>query len=380
MECYSNLLHECTHSTAPHLHRDTGGRFGDAKYAKEELVAELSAALVGNALGFDKRILDNNAAYVDGWLDALSQEPQFIISVMSDVGKASNLIMEKVDEQLLSLGQEPLLQKNRTDAPQEQQSVSVSLDAVCEGKASKAMPPSTPGQEPVSRSSSEEPKVFYQHLGFVADTPWNRKTFEELDKNRTFLEYAQKIDHLKEPDLGKVFSELNSWYHNDYKHENLLQQDDRHAATLLVSGGASGSLHPGQMMDYVFYRKFTEQELRDAVLKSEECPKNLDPAINDWYKQLWSEKQQEARKADTLQPLVITEGSVFKKRDGTYAVRAFYEGQSLGVKPLGREAAEQYLAMKDGPLKDKTLHAILDAKYTLDASHLGQDRKDGLKR
>ena len=219
MEYYSNLLHECSHSTAPHVHRETGGRFGDAKYAKEELVAELSAALVGNAIGFDKRILDNNAAYVDGWLDALREEPQFIISVMADVSKASNLIMEKVDEQLLSLGEEPLLQKDRKDAPNEQLSVSDKKD---DEKAAKAMP------------------------------------------------------------------------------------------------------------------------------------------VND-----------------TLQPLDITDGSIFKKRDGTYAVRAFYEGQSLGVKPLSKESAEQYLAMKDGPLKDKALKAILSAKYTLDGDSLGMDRKSG---
>lgn len=113
MEFYSSLLHEATHSTNKVLHRDVGRKFGDAKYAKEELVAELSAAMVGDALGFDKRILDNNAAYVDSWLDALNKEPQFIVSVMSEVGKASNLIMQKVDEQLMSLGQEPLLDTNR---------------------------------------------------------------------------------------------------------------------------------------------------------------------------------------------------------------------------------------------------------------------------
>ena len=33
--------------------------------------------------------------------------------------------------------------------------------------------------------------------------------------------------------------------------------------------------------------------------------------------------------------------------------------------------------MKDSPLKDKTLKAILSAKYTLDGDSLGMDRKSG---
>ena len=65
MEYYSSALHEMTHSTgtANRLNREKGTKFGDAKYAKEEMVAELTAAMVGNALGFDKRILNNNACY-----------------------------------------------------------------------------------------------------------------------------------------------------------------------------------------------------------------------------------------------------------------------------------------------------------------------------
>ena len=46
MEYYSTMLHEMTHSTmtADRLNREMGGKFGDPKYAKEELVAELTAA------------------------------------------------------------------------------------------------------------------------------------------------------------------------------------------------------------------------------------------------------------------------------------------------------------------------------------------------
>ena len=114
MEYYSSALHEMTHSigTASRLNRDKGAKFGDAKYAKEELVAELTAAMVGNTLGFDKRILNNNAAYMDGWINALREEPKFIVSVMADVNKASKMILEKIDEQKIALGERPILSSN----------------------------------------------------------------------------------------------------------------------------------------------------------------------------------------------------------------------------------------------------------------------------
>jgi hypothetical protein len=56
-------------------------------------------------LGFDKRILNNNAAYMDGWINALREEPKFIVSVMADVNKASKMILEKIDEQKIALGE-----------------------------------------------------------------------------------------------------------------------------------------------------------------------------------------------------------------------------------------------------------------------------------
>ena len=115
MEYYSSALHEMAHSTGSpeRLNRTKGDKFGDDKYAKEELVAELTAANVGYAMGFDRRILDNNAAYLDGWISVLKENPKFIVSVMADVNKASAMVLEAVDKQRLALGEEPLLDKNR---------------------------------------------------------------------------------------------------------------------------------------------------------------------------------------------------------------------------------------------------------------------------
>ncbi|MDY4020095.1 MAG: zincin-like metallopeptidase domain-containing protein [Prevotella sp.] len=119
MEYYSTMLHEMTHSTMTpeRLNREVGGRFGDPKYAKEELVAELTAAMISHSMGFDSKVTDNSAAYLDSWIGVLKEEPKFIVSVMSDVNKASELILDHVDKQRLALGEQPYLAKNDPFTP-----------------------------------------------------------------------------------------------------------------------------------------------------------------------------------------------------------------------------------------------------------------------
>lgn len=114
MEFYSTMLHEMTHSTITpeRLNREMGGKFGDLKYAKEELVAELTAAMISHSMGFDSKITDNSAAYLDSWIGVLKKEPKFIVSIMADVNKASDLILDHVDAQRLALGEQPYLAKN----------------------------------------------------------------------------------------------------------------------------------------------------------------------------------------------------------------------------------------------------------------------------
>lgn len=114
MEFYSTMLHEMTHSTMTpeRLNREMGGKFGDPKYAKEELVAELTAAMISRSMGFDSKITDNSAAYLDSWISVLKKEPKFIVSIMADVNKASDLILDHVDKQRLALGEQPYLAKN----------------------------------------------------------------------------------------------------------------------------------------------------------------------------------------------------------------------------------------------------------------------------
>ena len=113
-EFYSSALHEMAHSTGhpSRLDRLPQASFGSEEYAKEELVAETTAFVIGNALGFSSRISENNAAYVDSWIKTLREQPKFIVTIMSDVNKASRMILEEIDKQKIALGEKALLEGN----------------------------------------------------------------------------------------------------------------------------------------------------------------------------------------------------------------------------------------------------------------------------
>lgn len=109
MEYYSTALHEMAHSTGHEDRLDRSfGHHGTDNYAHEELIAEMTSALVGSTMGFDRKILENNANYLSGWLNRLKGKPETISTIMTDVGKASDMIIDKIDEQRVALNQMPL--------------------------------------------------------------------------------------------------------------------------------------------------------------------------------------------------------------------------------------------------------------------------------
>lgn len=114
MEFYGTTVHEMAHSTGHESRLGRDGivkidQFGSDQYAKEELVAELTSALIGNAMGFDSRIRENNIAYLQNWIGSLKKDPKFLKSVMSDVNKSSKMVLEHIDEQRRKLGEKALL-------------------------------------------------------------------------------------------------------------------------------------------------------------------------------------------------------------------------------------------------------------------------------
>ena len=108
-------LHEASHATghSTRLNRDLSGEFGSPAYAKEELRAEISAAMTSRVMGvaFDpdqvkateqSRVdgVTNSAAYLASWLRSLPEKDRTkeLMSAISDAQKISDHLLSHVPE------------------------------------------------------------------------------------------------------------------------------------------------------------------------------------------------------------------------------------------------------------------------------------------
>lgn len=95
---FAVFAHELIHSTGhkSRLNRTFGERFGDADYAKEELVAELGAAMLCAQFGVESAI-EGHATYLAEWLTVLKSDKRFIFKASSAAAKAVALLMGNPD-------------------------------------------------------------------------------------------------------------------------------------------------------------------------------------------------------------------------------------------------------------------------------------------
>jgi antirestriction protein ArdC len=93
---YATLAHELSHWTghSSRLGRDLKNRFGTAAYAAEELVAELSSAMLGAELGLPVAHLDNHASYIEHWLKPLKDDDRAILTAAARAEEASSLLLK----------------------------------------------------------------------------------------------------------------------------------------------------------------------------------------------------------------------------------------------------------------------------------------------
>lgn len=212
-EYYGTALHEMAHSTGhpSRLDRLKPAVFGSPEYAKEELVAELTSAMVGNTLGFDRRISDNNVAYLQNWTSALRKEPKFIVSVMADVNKASRIIIENIDKQRIALGEKPLVQ-GALDGVEEKVKNEQQFEEI------KADQKKEDPREAVAKewdSLAEKPTVEMES-GDVLPVEYNKEkdTLDVLITNETGKQevYSTNYDHDRsiEENVGHVWEELSN--------------------------------------------------------------------------------------------------------------------------------------------------------------------------
>lgn len=100
---YRTLFHELSHSTgdSARLNRDFSGRFGDKKYAFEELVAEWGAVFLSAEAGIIFHTNKNHAGYIKGWNNALTQmkdDNRFIMRACTEAQKVADFVLQFNDE------------------------------------------------------------------------------------------------------------------------------------------------------------------------------------------------------------------------------------------------------------------------------------------
>jgi antirestriction protein ArdC len=93
---YTTAFHESVHSTGHKSRLDRldnrgGGMDG---YSREELIAEIGAAMLNAKTGIDTRaVIEHNAAYLKHWRDAIAKDNNLILSAATRAEKAYHMIV-----------------------------------------------------------------------------------------------------------------------------------------------------------------------------------------------------------------------------------------------------------------------------------------------
>lgn len=91
---YSTALHELSHWTghSSRMGRKLGRRFGEAAYAMEELIAEMSSAFLSAHCRLAGRL--QHASYIASWLDVLQRDSRAIFVAAAQAQKSADYLLE----------------------------------------------------------------------------------------------------------------------------------------------------------------------------------------------------------------------------------------------------------------------------------------------
>jgi antirestriction protein ArdC len=91
---YNVALHELTHWSGhpSRCHRDLAGRFGDASYAAEELIAEMGAAYLCAHCRIDGAL--RHASYLESWLRLLRADKRALFTAAAQAQRAADYILK----------------------------------------------------------------------------------------------------------------------------------------------------------------------------------------------------------------------------------------------------------------------------------------------
>lgn len=96
---YRVMFHEMTHSTGHEDRLNREGivkfdRFGSERYSREELIAELGAAMLATLAGIDtSETIPPSASYIASWLKALADDPKMVVQAAGKAQRAADFIL-----------------------------------------------------------------------------------------------------------------------------------------------------------------------------------------------------------------------------------------------------------------------------------------------
>jgi antirestriction protein ArdC len=102
-EFYGTLGHECLHASGhqSRLNRESiteAAPFGSPVYCREELIAEMGAAFLCAEAGISPVVLENQAAYVQGWLGKIRGDKRLVAIAAAQAQKAADYILNATRE------------------------------------------------------------------------------------------------------------------------------------------------------------------------------------------------------------------------------------------------------------------------------------------
>lgn len=224
---YSNLFHEMGHSTGAEgqLDRIKPATFGSAEYAREELVAELTAALTAQRYGMTKHLKGDSAAYLKSWLDSLKESPQFIKTTLLDVKKATSMLTQHIDKIAMEIDQEK-----------------------------KAEQKENVGNEEKMEGSKDAGQVYYASVAYLQSTD----DTSELDKLKEKGDYNGLLTLAKDYYDGNGMDEEQTYRKPCQNRGDDLLIEDKDFA-VVYNGSVGGT--------YEVFLKHTEQEVRDHITR-----------------------------------------------------------------------------------------------------------------
>ena len=224
---YSNLFHEMGHSTGAEgqLDRIKPATFGSAEYAREELVAELTAALTAQRYGMTKHLKGDSAAYLKSWLDSLKESPQFIKTTLLDVKKATSMLTQHIDKIAMEIDQEK-----------------------------KAEQTENVGNEEKMEGSKDAGQVYYASVAYLQSTD----DTSELDKLKDRGDYDGLLKLAKDYYDGNGMDEKQTYRKPCQNRGDDLLIEDKDFA-VVYNGSVGGT--------YEVFLKHTEQEIRDHITR-----------------------------------------------------------------------------------------------------------------